>query len=263
MDGADEGITLQEHNFDTGEVEITYAEGPANGPPLVLLHGGGGSWQGLGPIIPALSARWQLYAPDLRGHGASGWTPHQYTTGDFARDIEGFLASVVREPAVLLGHSLGASTALIAAAHRPDQIRAVILGDAPKPLHREEHWHDYVQRIHGYAAGMRLPPGLSCDPTALTVFRDETERYLAGFDHALFRRVVCPVLILQADPAYGSQLNDADVAELLWLFPSARHAFISGCGHGLWSTQKEPALSVILAFLDTVGQPPAMSSASV
>src|SRR5579859_108564 len=110
MDGSHDGIAMQEQRFTTSEVELNYAEGPATGPPLVLLHGGGGDWRSLEQLIPALAAHWHLYAPDLRGHGGSTWTPHQYTNDDFARDIEDFLASVVPEPAVLLGHSLGAST---------------------------------------------------------------------------------------------------------------------------------------------------------
>lgn len=263
MAGSHEEIMMQERRFDTGEVELNYAEGPATGPPLVLLHGGGGSWQSFDPIIPALSTRWHLFAPDLRGHGASGWTPGHYTAEDFARDIERFLGAVVRETAVLLGHSLGASSALLAAAHHPQQVRGVILGDAPKPPYGGERWREYVQRIHGYAEAMRLPPDLSSDPTALTVFRDETERYLAGCDESLFRHVLCPVLILRADPACGSQLTDTDVTELLSLFSNAGYAFIAGCGHGLWRVQQEPVLSSILAFLGTVREPPPRTSPAV
>ena len=110
---------------------------------------------------------------------------------------------------------------------------------------------------------MQLPLGLSSDPTGLTFFQYETYLYLAGVDRALLLRVECPVLILQADPTCGSQLNDADVAELLCLFPEARHAIIEGCGHGLWRIHQEPVLSIIVTFLDTAGQPPATSSASV
>jgi pimeloyl-ACP methyl ester carboxylesterase len=98
-----------------------------------------------------------------------------------------------------------------------------------------------------------LPPGLSSDPTGWAIFRHETERSLGSFNVAtLGPHVRCPVLVLQADPAYGSQLNDADAAELLQLFPHATHAFIHGCGHGLWRIQKEPVLSAILSFLDTI-----------
>ena len=35
---------LKEKKFDTGVVEINYAEGPNAGTPLVLLHGGGDRW---------------------------------------------------------------------------------------------------------------------------------------------------------------------------------------------------------------------------
>jgi hypothetical protein len=38
---------LTEKTFDTGSLKINFAEGPANGMPLVLLHGGTARWQEL------------------------------------------------------------------------------------------------------------------------------------------------------------------------------------------------------------------------
>lgn len=35
-------VELVEHSYDTGVVQINYAEGPATGPPLTFLHGGSG-----------------------------------------------------------------------------------------------------------------------------------------------------------------------------------------------------------------------------
>ena len=66
---------LKEQPFDTGRVTINYAEGPASGPPLVLLHGIISRWQYFLPIIPNLSIRWHIYALDFRGHGKSGRVP--------------------------------------------------------------------------------------------------------------------------------------------------------------------------------------------
>src|ERR1700691_217022 len=69
---------LVERTFDTDEVRLNYAEGPANGPPLVLIHGLGRRWQVFLPIIPALSLRWHIFAPDLRGHGKSSHVARGY-----------------------------------------------------------------------------------------------------------------------------------------------------------------------------------------
>ncbi|MFY9662418.1 MAG: alpha/beta fold hydrolase, partial [Terriglobales bacterium] len=73
---------LVERTFDIGEgqlaVRLNYAEGPAAGPPLVLLHGLGRRWQVFLPLIPALSMRWHIFAVDLRGHGKSSRVSRGY-----------------------------------------------------------------------------------------------------------------------------------------------------------------------------------------
>ena len=46
---------LTESSFDTGEVVINYAEGPALGSPLVLLHGSTLDWQSWQHLIPPLA----------------------------------------------------------------------------------------------------------------------------------------------------------------------------------------------------------------
>ena len=120
---------IAEQTFDTGEVRLNYAEGPANGPPLVLLHGLGRRWQIFMPLIPALSLRWRLFVPDLRGHGKSGRVPRGYRGPDYSEDITRFLRERVPEPAVLFGHSLGGLLAMWVASHNPELVRALILGD--------------------------------------------------------------------------------------------------------------------------------------
>jgi pimeloyl-ACP methyl ester carboxylesterase len=122
---------LTEHCFHTGVVTLNYAEGEASGPPLVLLHGGSARWQSVLPLIPELSQHWQVYAPDLRGHGQSGRVPGSYRLRDYAGDIAAFLQQVVEPPAVLFGHSLGGHIAILVAAFYPNLVRGLIIGDAP------------------------------------------------------------------------------------------------------------------------------------
>jgi pimeloyl-ACP methyl ester carboxylesterase len=122
---------LKEQAFDTGEVTLNYAEGPPSGSPLVLLHGFSRRWQDFLPLLPVLSLRWHIYAPDCRGHGKSGRVPGRYRIDDFVSDIRAFLRDVVKAPAVLFGHSLGAQFALEVAARAPESVRAVIVADIP------------------------------------------------------------------------------------------------------------------------------------
>ena len=103
---------MLERRFQTGVVELSYAEGPAVGPALVLLHGGAGSWKSGGALIDMLAERWHVYAPDFRGHGKSGHAPGRYRLRDYVADTAAFLEQVVKEPAVLYGHSLGGEVAI-------------------------------------------------------------------------------------------------------------------------------------------------------
>ncbi len=124
---------LVERTFDTGEVQLgvrlNYAEGPAHGPPLVLLHGLGRRWQVFLPLIPALSLRWHIFAPDLRGHGKSSRVARGYLGPQYSEDIACLLRERVSAPAVIFGHSLGGMLGMWIASHHPELVRALILGD--------------------------------------------------------------------------------------------------------------------------------------
>lgn len=122
---------LVEHIFeaDIDAVHLNYAEGPPNGPQLVLLHGLGRRWQVFLPVIPALSLRWHIFAPDLRGHGKSSHVLRGYHGAQYAEDIIRLLRERVSAPAVLFGHSLGGMLGMWVASHHPELVRALILGD--------------------------------------------------------------------------------------------------------------------------------------
>ena len=64
--------------INNGHATINVAEGPRSGPPLLALHGGSARWQAYEALLEPLALRWHVYAPDLRGHGASSWTPGRY-----------------------------------------------------------------------------------------------------------------------------------------------------------------------------------------
>lgn len=118
-----------EKTLDVAGVRLNYAEGPATGPPLVLLHGLGRRWQVFMPLIPALALRWQIFALDFRGHGKSARVPHAYRGLDYAADTVQFLRECVPENPIIFGHSLGGMVTMWIAAEHPAIVRAIALGD--------------------------------------------------------------------------------------------------------------------------------------
>jgi pimeloyl-ACP methyl ester carboxylesterase len=114
---------LRERRFDTGVIEINYAEGPPNRPSLVVLHGGAARWQGGETVLAHLAERWHVYGPDLRGHGRSGRVTGRYCLRDYVEDMAALLRAGVRKPAVLYGHSLGGEATVMLAAEHPSLVR--------------------------------------------------------------------------------------------------------------------------------------------
>ncbi len=124
-------VPIDVRAVDTGEATISVAEGPRSGPPLLVIHGGSSRWRAYRGLIEALALDRHVYAPDLRGHGASSWTPGRYRLLDYADDVIFLLERVIGEPAAIAGHSLGGEVSIIVASERPDLVRAVIAIDAP------------------------------------------------------------------------------------------------------------------------------------
>ena len=109
---------------------LNVATGPAHGPPLVLLHGVLRRWSDFAPILGPLAARWQVFAIDHRGHGASDRIAGRYLVTDYTEDVVDFITRHMPQPPVLYGHSLGGMVALAAAAALP-QVQGAILEDPP------------------------------------------------------------------------------------------------------------------------------------
>ncbi len=124
-------MDLRQALFQTDRVLLNYAEGPPNGPAFVLLHGGAARWQYGEALLEILVNGWHVYAPDFRGHGHSGRVAGAYGLREYVRDTTAFLEGLVREPAIVYGHSLGGEVAVMLAAEHPELIAALIVGDAP------------------------------------------------------------------------------------------------------------------------------------
>ncbi|MBI5525505.1 MAG: alpha/beta hydrolase [Deltaproteobacteria bacterium] len=161
---------IAERRFDTGEVELNFADGPAGGTPLVLIPGQTMPWESYTKVLPALAGRFHVFAVDVRGHGKSGWTPGAYTLGAMGRDIAALLRGVVKQPAIVTGNSSGGVIAVAAAAECPELVRAIVPEDPPLfsceyPRIRECYvWHILQSTVtHLSGPGPRDIPGFFAD----------------------------------------------------------------------------------------------------
>ncbi len=97
------------------------------GPPIVLLHSihacsWSMEWRN---VVPRLASRFATFSLDLLGFGASAHPPLDYTARLYVELLRDFLVDVVREPAVLVGSSLGGTYAIAVASENPALVRAV------------------------------------------------------------------------------------------------------------------------------------------
>lgn len=101
---------------------------PHAAPRLVALHGAGLNAHSFDPMLTALAA--PAIAVDLPGHGRSSWRADaDYSPATLATDLAPVLTRLAPKPVALLGHSLGALTAVMLAAAMPDQVTQLILID--------------------------------------------------------------------------------------------------------------------------------------
>jgi len=116
---------------------LTFGDGPRL---VVALHGITASAMEWPPLARRLSAGWTLVAPDLRGRGAAAELAGPY---GLRRHVEDVCATVrsrqvesgqVESGAVLVGHSMGAYVALLAASAEPGLFRRLVLVDGGLPL---------------------------------------------------------------------------------------------------------------------------------
>jgi pimeloyl-ACP methyl ester carboxylesterase len=252
-----------------------------SGRLVALLHGFGGAASNWTLVAPALAESCRVLVPELPGHGGSSALPGPPEQLDPYADR---MAALLDEPAVLVGHSLGAVVALRLALRYPGLVRGLVLagsggiGSGTRSSQRTLMLVSLVQpgkRIsplrHAFAHNAllrRLVFGFVsvADPRALDPLA--AEGFLAGSGlhtdvraagDALVRsdsrvdleHVRCPVLVLHGARDVQVPLRDG--------FEYARrlHApvrVIADCGHLLIGERPSAVVDAVFDFLDGIGE---------
>ncbi|MGW0909615.1 alpha/beta fold hydrolase [Streptomyces sp. NPDC002853] len=260
--------------------------GEESRPPLVLLHGGGQTrhaWGGTGPRLAALG--WRVIAPDLRGHGDSGWSADgDYDLDLFAQDVRALVAEIGGRP-VLVGASLGGLSALLAAGESPRAaVRALVLVDIahrpdPRGFRRivrfmrgaPEGFSSVAEAAAAVGAYLPQRPRPDVSPSLKNNLRRQGDRWVWHWDPRMLdsfegrmdppgmaerllsagRHADVPLLLVRGQV---SDVVREDIAEQFCeQIPGARRVEVRGAGHMVAGDRNEHFLDAIIPFLDDIG----------
>jgi pimeloyl-ACP methyl ester carboxylesterase len=108
-----------------------YYEEHGSGQPLILLHGGLGSGDMYGPILPALAAERRVITADLQAHGHTADVDRPLRHELLADDVAGLIRHLGLAQADVMGYSFGAGVALRTAIQHPDLVRRLVITSFP------------------------------------------------------------------------------------------------------------------------------------
>lgn len=251
---------------DSGGVSLqTYRTG--SGPPVVLLHGyydDGRRWVRL---ADDLRDDHEVVSLDIRGHGQSDAPETGYAVDDRIADIDAIIDHLGLADPVLLGHSMGATTAGWYAASHPERVRGVVLVD-PECFHdlpdmdadeREsavrEHFDDFgsltvetlIEEHYEHLDREQAEPlaEASLAVSEHAVVQLARESYPAPLVDQ-FHKIGCPTLILRSDRDVETRVRDLDAADAL---PNGRLVHTPDAGHYVFQDEYEAAFKELRAFL--------------
>jgi pimeloyl-ACP methyl ester carboxylesterase len=108
-----------------------YYEEQGSGQPLILLHGGYGTGEMFGPILPVLASGRRVITVDLQGHGRTADVDRPLRFQTMGDDIAALIRHLGLTQADVMGYSLGAGTALRTAIQHPALVRRLAIVSHP------------------------------------------------------------------------------------------------------------------------------------
>ena len=278
MDNPDDILALQQRarrrTTPCGDGQLVWhAWGPPDGPPVVLLHGGSGSWtHWLRNIETLASAGHAVLVPDMPGFGESAAPPD----GDDADVLPGWLEPglarlIGPRPVALVGFSFGALVAgLWAQAHPARVARLVLVGSPglsaqrlpPLDLQRWDALPAGAERLAVHRHNLlqlMLAHGASATPLAVAVHAANVERDRLRRRRLMLTDALVPVLPHLACPVHGIW-GALDVlyahrlpliGQVLGTAPGLRTlALLPGAGHWVAFEAADAFNAALLAALD-------------
>jgi pimeloyl-ACP methyl ester carboxylesterase len=222
-----------------------YYETYGSGPPLLLLHGNGGSIKEVAYQIAPLARHFQVIAVDTRGQGQSGIDGKELTYDLFADDMSALLKELHLPAADVVGWSDGGNTGLSLTLHHPEQVRRLSVMGAnlyadttaidAKLLKQIRHDKKMLTLVAPFKSSFRKSRRLV---NILLKYPRMTPQEL--------RRITAPTLVLAGEKDVIKEPHTRLIAASI---PGAQLVIFPGLSH--YAQQENPALfnDTVLRFL--------------
>ncbi|MGA2521133.1 MAG: alpha/beta hydrolase, partial [Acidimicrobiales bacterium] len=123
-------------------LEMYWESFGAEGPPLVVVHGGYGLISTMAPLIDVLAEDHRVVGIEVQGHGHTGDIDRPFTYEAFGDDIAALIEHLDLGQVDLFGYSLGACSCLRAAIQHPELVRKLAVVSVPC---RRDGWFPEVR----------------------------------------------------------------------------------------------------------------------
>ncbi len=251
------------------EAGLSVLRGGSDGELVMLLHGLAGSAAELSTLgEPLVEAGFRVVVPDQRGHGHSERRPEDLSRDAYVADV----LALLDEPAWLVGQSMGAHTAMLAAAARPARTRGLVMIEGGVGGSTD----DYPTRLQTWFAAWPIPFADEAAARAFLGDRTITEAWLADLEHradglwprfdadimgAAIRPVAdrarwpewttltTPTLLVLGE--HGT-VDPAERTRMLATRPEVRHVVVPGAGHDVHLDDPPTTARLVLDFVRSV-----------
>jgi len=241
-----------------------YYEDQGQGEPVIFIHGwldDSSVWQ---PQVEALAGGHRVIVYDHRGHGQSDKPKGSYSMKMLANDLHALIQKLDLEKVTLVGHSMGAMTAMLFTLDHPGQVARLVLVGAAARLPSTMRAGNLLRHIIPYRkfiemavkSGYHLPSeqvlqnglkmALSTPKYVAYACYDEfTGKYDVRYRVA---KIKAPTLVV-----VGEQDRNTPVALSRFLsseISGSRLQVIAGCGHEVMVEKPDEFKHVLAEFLE-------------
>jgi pimeloyl-ACP methyl ester carboxylesterase len=264
---------------------LSTAPAPAK-PTMLLIHGGQDHCRNWDFVAARLLDHYDIYAPDLRGHGDSGWAiGGMYSLPEFVYDVH-VLAGNLPQPLTIIGHSLGGAIALQYAGTFPETVAKVVAIEGWGPPHIEQapahkrmrQWVDHMHEMERrkprrYAsreeatkrmleANPHLTPEMARHLTVYGTRMNEDGTFSWKFDNYvrirspyqfnledamdIWGQITAPTLLIKGAESWAPHPDESGRARVI---RNHRTVIIPNAGHWVHHDQLDKVMEVIEEFL--------------